>query len=235
MIGDAEVSSVGACFLEEPCSDDEVIMVVGAVEQMKADEEALRSTARDGKTRAALYIFRRPSVTAGRNASVNEEMLERWRCAGHEFARRPTGGGILRHDGDLCFGVAFPESTEAAIRGTGRHLERVSEAWRAALSKQGIIVARAERPLVRAPRFCYTAGVGAELCLDGTKILGLAARAIRGGVLVQGTLSTGRIDPELDRTLVGAGPRISLRERCDCAELARNFREILLKRNPLLV
>jgi len=172
---------------------------------MARDQENLTATAADGRPRRRVYRFAAPSVTAGRNSRVTDAMLLAWRAAGHDFARRPTGGGILRHGDDLCFGVTFPLAG-GELAATG--FAAVARAVAGALARQGLETAPAV-PGARPPAFCFAAAVGAELTWHGEKILGLAARRIRGALLVQGTLAARR-DPERDRAVLGTGPRVDL-------------------------
>lgn len=200
---------------------DPLIEMDAAEALMTRDRENLERTARDGVPRRRVYRFARPSVTAGRNSRVTEEMIEAWHAAGHDFARRPTGGGILRHGDDLCFGVTFPLAAgELAASG----FDTVARCVAGVLAVQGIDVAPAT-PGVRPPAFCFAAAVGAELTWHGEKILGLAARRIRGALLVQGTLAVRR-DPERDRVVLGAGPRVDLSATgFDPERFARDFLE----------
>ncbi len=172
---------------------------------MERDASNLERTAVDGRIRIELYRFLQPSVTAGRFARVEESEVENWRARGHEFARRPTGGGILRHEGDICFGAAWPRAGVGASDDIGRAAQAVREA----LAEQGIITGLPEPGPARAPNRCFERAVGPELLFRGEKILGLAARKIRGAVLVQGSLSVER-HPGRDREILGAGPLVDL-------------------------
>lgn len=175
---------------------------------MRRDAQNLAATARDGTPRIEVYRFDPPSVTAGRNARVDEEEIVRWRTLGHDFARRPTGGGILRHGDDLAFGVTLAIDEADRLTPTSRFIARVAEAAAAALREQGIETQQAGTPAGQ-PLHCFAAPVGPELLFRGEKILGLAARRIRGAVLIQGSLAVGR-DPESDRRILGEGPAVSL-------------------------
>lgn len=190
---------------------------------MDRDADHLARSGQDGATRVTVYRFATPSVTAGRHAEVEESALARWAAFGHEFARRPTGGGILRHGPeDLAFGAAF--GCESGFAGS--YLERVSRAARASLAAQGI---RTDLPTVSGdqPPCCFQRALGHELLLDGEKLLGLAARRVRGAVLVQGTLVVRR-DAALDEALIGVGPRVDLAGRgFDPDAWARDFRSAL--------
>lgn len=187
---------------------------------MARDADHLARSGQDGATRVTVYRFASPSVTAGRHAEVEASALARWAESGHDFARRPTGGGILRHGPqDLAFGAAF--GCESGFAGT--YLERVSRAVQEALATQGI---RTSLPTAAGeqPSCCFQRALGHELLLDGEKLLGLAARRVRGAVLVQGTLVVQR-DPELDAALIGVGPRVDLAGRgFDPDGWARDFR-----------
>lgn len=175
---------------------------------MQRDADHLVATARDGDDRLAIYRFAHRSITAGRNAVVEDEAIDRWQEAGHDYARRPTGGGILRHSADdLAFGATFA----CGSRFAGDFLRRVSEALRISLAAQGIITSLPE-PGGTQPLCCFQRAIGDELLLDGEKLIGLAARRVRGAVLIQGALVVRR-EPELDARLLGFGPAVDLWER----------------------
>lgn len=172
---------------------------------MTRDAENLDRTSADGKVRVEVYRFEPPSVTAGRNARVEDAELRRWMDLGHDFARRPTGGGILRHGGDICFGLCFPGEG-----GSRDFLRAASAMVKEALHRQGIHVDPEAVPNAdRAPEFCFARAVGCELLYLGEKLLGLAARRVRGATLVQGSLAVER-QPAIDREVIGEGPRVSL-------------------------
>jgi lipoate-protein ligase A len=185
-----------------------LIRSLAAAYLMARDAENMAVTARDGVTRIEVYRFDPPAVTAGRNAHVTAEEVARWCAYGHDFARRPTGGGILRHGDDLSFGVTLATGEADRMTPTAHFIARVAEAAAAALREEGIETEPAGTP-VGQPLRCFASPVGPELLFRGGKILGLAARRIRGAVLVQGSLAVGR-DPESDRRILGEGPAVSL-------------------------
>lgn len=194
---------------------------------MAADERMLRETAEDAAARFHVYRFRGPSVTAGRNAKVSAEMIAEWAELGHEFARRPTGGGILRHERDISFGVSFP--TVDAFPNV--FYLRVAEAIRLALSEQGIETALPDycKDGSAVPTHCFEAAVGPELLYRGEKILGLASRKVARAVLVQGSLSVLR-DAEADCKILGVGAKVDLsEERFDEERFADDFRRNVLE------
>lgn len=192
---------------------------------MERDARNLETVAGGAAARIEVYRFADPSVTAGRHALVRDEDFRRWSLAGHAFARRPTGGGILRHSADdIAFGAAFPCGAGFA----GDYLRLVSEAIADALAGQGVETsvpdAKGDQPVC-----CFQRALGWELLRNGEKLVGLAARRVRGGVLVQGVLSVRR-DPALDAALIGVGPRVDLSDVAFDAEAwASRFRGLLAK------
>lgn len=185
-----------------------MIDALPAQELMDRDAANLRATASDGKYRVEIYRFASPSVTAGRNARVTADDLARWSELGHDFARRPTGGGILRHERDISFGFAFPVAEGETDPSAAAFLRRVSSAISESLREQGIETGTAESG-GGAPSHCFQRAVGCELMYRGKKVLGLAARRVRGAVLVQGSLAVER-NAERDREAIGVGPEIDL-------------------------
>jgi len=196
--------------------------ILPASELMERDFRNLESVIKDGKTRVEIYQFANPSITAGRFAKVEEETIERWKSLGHDFARRPTGGGILRHEKDLCFGVAFI-SKEIGMEKSYRI---VSNAVQDALKEQGVATAPAEKKIGRdISSRCFDGALGFELLFQGKKILGLAGRRIRNAVLIQGSLIIER-DYDKDIKILGTGPEIDLRKSCHIDTLTLSLRNL---------
>jgi lipoate-protein ligase A len=197
---------------------------------MRRDAIALEAAAADGIFRAHIYRFARPSVTAGRNARVTENDLARWGELRHDFARRPTGGGVIRHEDDISFGVVFPGADAFATD----HLRTVSTAIGTALREQGIEttcrgaaggVGAAEAGT--APGRCFQAAVGAERLYHGEKLVGLAARRARAATLIQGSMTVRR-HPERDLAVLGLGPRVDLAQTdFDANRFAGRIRALL--------
>jgi lipoate-protein ligase A len=229
---------------------------------MRRDADALEAAVVDGEFRAYVYRFAAPSVTAGRNARVSDADLAHWRERGHAFARRPTGGGVIRHEDDISFGIVFPGTDAFATD----HLRTVSQAIGAALREEGIETAcgpasasgaappnsdvlvgdrdvtpssarqdvasqeggggTASTPGA-APGKCFAGAVGVERVYRGEKLVGLAARRVRGATLVQGSMTVRR-HPERDLAVLGLGPRVDLDGTgFDPERFARRFRALL--------
>ncbi|MBL4888807.1 MAG: hypothetical protein JKX97_02160 [Candidatus Lindowbacteria bacterium] len=176
-----------------------------ALALMKRDEDNLELADGDGRERMQVYFFGEPSITAGRNIRISNEQIDEWNSKGYAFAKRPTGGGILRHQFDLCFGIVFPFPNKFP----GELFTLVADATAYSLAKLGIATAIPHSKETTAPRFCFEKAVGPELTFQGKKILGLAARKKKNATLIQGTLAV-KSEPNADADVSIEGPKIDL-------------------------
>lgn len=167
--------------------------------QMAADELSLErdgSAGLDGLAVLRLYRWAgRPWYSFGfaqRAEAVRRELgEERWaRCT-----RRPTGGGIVEHEGDVTFSLVFDGGGrrseaiyEALHAGLGRSLGRLAGGIRSCRPGEGGAAAAGVGGAGAASR-CFREPVAWDLLgSGGEKVLGGAMRRRRGAVLYQGSL-----------------------------------------------
>ena len=171
--------------------------------QMAADEFSLErdgSAGLDGLAVLRLYRWAgRPWYSFGfaqRAEAVRRELgEERWaRCT-----RRPTGGGIVEHEGDVTFSVVFDGGGrrseaiyEALHAGLGRSLGRLAGGIRSCRPGEGggaSSSSAAGGGGGGSASRCFREPVAWDLLgADGGKVLGGAMRRRRGAVLYQGSL-----------------------------------------------
>lgn len=109
--------------------------------------------------------------------------------------RRPTGGGAILHDGDLCFSLASPRSAPLFAGRPTRSYERIARGLAGALVHIGIDghVRGAGPGRVGcgppAPFLCHGRESPFDIVAgDDRKLIGMAGRWGPAGVLVQGSI-----------------------------------------------
>lgn len=104
------------------------------------------------------------------------------------LVRRPTGGGVVPHDGDWTYTAVFPATHWWYGLKAAESYRRI-HAWLQAAFK------RLEVPTVLAPAAqktgfgqCFTGYEQSDLLWRGRKIAGAAQRRTRDGLLIQGSI-----------------------------------------------
>lgn len=104
------------------------------------------------------------------------------------LVRRPTGGGIVPHQADWTYSLAFPVSHEwYALAATGSY-RRVHEWLQAAFAGLNISTELAPAALKAQPGQCFAGYEKSDLLWHGRKIAGAAQRRRRDGLLIQGSV-----------------------------------------------
>jgi lipoate-protein ligase A len=161
---------------------------------MALDEVLLAAIEQLGHPLLRFYGWAQPAATFG--------YAQRW---AHVIAmttlrpliRRPTGGGLVLHDGDWTYSVVLPPSHDWSRLRARDSYRRVHDWVRESLANLGVAATLAPQARPGVPGACFA---GAEeldvLCADG-KIAGAAQRRNRQGLLIQGSVRPP--DPRLDR------------------------------------
>lgn len=187
-------------------------------EHMARDWDLLERVAR-GETPFDLrfYLWSRPAIShgwglGGKIAEVlDPEALFR---DGVRVVERPTGGGLLYHGPDLSFGLAvkpFPGAPHRVAEAVARGLSLLGVPARVA-GKDGTKGEKeAQLPVSRSGNhICFAYLSPGEVSVGGRKIVGLARRRVRGGILFQGSVYL-RPGPERILSYLGRarGPAIA--------------------------
>ena len=102
--------------------------------------------------------------------------------------RRPTGGGIVPHDGDWTYSLAFPTSNEwYALSATGSY-HRVHEWVRVAFARLNFTTELAPACRKAQAGQCFVGYEKFDVLWRGQKIAGAAQRRTRDGLLIQGSV-----------------------------------------------
>jgi len=165
---------------------------------MAMDEALLEAMPRLQKPVLRLYGWTQPAATFGyfqKYAEVGQATMLR------PLIRRPTGGGLVPHDADWTYSLAFPAGHEWHSLRADESYRHVHEWIQAAFSRLGVETEIAPRCNKAAPGQCFVGHEKFDLLWHGRKIAGAAQRRNKFGLLIQGSvqpppLSLARLDWE---------------------------------------
>lgn len=152
---------------------------------MALDEALLESAPRHGQPVLRFYGWVEPAATFGyfqRFAEVGRATLLR------PLIRRPTGGGIVPHDADWTYSLAFPASHAWQSLRAEESYRRVHEWVRDAFERIGVAVELAPCCRKTGPGQCFAGYEKSDVLWQGRKIAGAAQRRTRAGLLIQGSV-----------------------------------------------
>jgi len=161
-------------------------------ENMALDELLLERAPGDGQTVLRLYGWDRPAISIGyfqrRDAALEEA---------YAMVRRPTGGGLVRHDFDLTFSLVFPAGSP--LHGINRFesYRIVNQAVCVALRAVGLAARLAERsaPVPDRERLdCFRTAAQHDVLGPNGKVAGGAQRRTHAGILHQGSIDRRHCD-----------------------------------------
>ncbi len=148
-----------------------------------------------------------------------------------QMVRRPTGGGIVRHQTDLTYALVLPDGSPIAEVSPMELYGLVHRILGEVLAHWGVasqLMPCRERSGGVIPGDCFLQPVGLDL-MDGNgarKLAGAAIRRVRSGILLQGSLELEGF-PDLDHREVEQGLAESLArewgETLEDAEWPKDF------------
>jgi lipoate-protein ligase A len=171
---------------------------------MRLDAECLKSVGQ-GHVPATLRFFRfkEPTLSYGRlqkHGDVLPLLPDGW-----AIVQRPTGGGIVLHNGDFCLSLCWKEGQAPLPRKPQEQYRWIHSVVLEALT--GKVSARmaaccdvAEPKEPFSVRTCFHNAVGYDLLQDQKKIVGGALRCTRRATLYQGSFQV-TISPALEERL----------------------------------
>lgn len=158
-------------------------------EQMAMDEGLMARARETGEATLRVYGWTRPTLSFGRHEMVRDRFdpaeLER---RGYDAVRRPTGGRVLLHDGDVTYSVTAPARDDEPLRAA---FDRINSLLAAALVRLGVhaepaaATTRERRPGRDA---CFAAPSAGELVVAGRKLVASAQRRADGALLQHGAI-----------------------------------------------
>lgn len=163
---------------------------------MALDEALLEAMPRLGKPVLRFYGWTQAAASFGyfqKFADVERATLLR------PLVRRPTGGGIVPHDVDWTYSLAFPTVHEWYSRRAEASYHGVHEWLQTAFARLDTPTELAPCCRKTGPGQCFVGHEKSDLLWQGRKIAGAAQRRTRTGLLIQGSvqpppLSLAKID-----------------------------------------
>ncbi len=157
---------------------------------MALDEALLEAMPRLSKPVLRFYGWTQPAASFGYFQKVQEiERLTPLR----PLVRRPTGGGLVPHDADWTYSLAFPTSHYWYSLAAIESYRRVHEWLHRAFANLGVDTLVALQPLHAGPGQCFVGYEQFDLLWRGHKIAGAAQRRRRDGLLIQGSVQPQRL------------------------------------------
>jgi lipoate-protein ligase A len=155
---------------------------------MAVDEALLESLPRLGRPVLRFYGWIERAASFG----YFQKYAEIERLTGlRPLVRRPTGGGLVPHEADWTYSLAFPTEHAWYSLTACESYRRVHEWIQAALTGLGLETELAPSPSRAQPGECFTGHEQSDLLWRGQKIAGAAQRRRREGLLIQGSLQPG--------------------------------------------
>ena len=152
---------------------------------MALDEALLESVSRLGSPVLRFYGWTQPAATFGYFQHYTE--IERTTLL-RPLIRRPTGGGLVPHDADWTYSLAFPAGHAWHSLRAEESYKRVHEWIQAAFTRLGVATELAPCCKKTATGQCFIGHEKSDLLWHGRKIAGAAQRRNKCGLLVQGSI-----------------------------------------------
>jgi lipoate-protein ligase A len=152
---------------------------------MALDEVLLTASSTLGRAVFRVYAWKEPAASFGyfqKYADVERATLLR------PLVRRPTGGGLVPHDADWTYSLAFPTTHRWYDLTAAQSYQHVHEWIRQAFANLGVQTELATDCLKRQPGLCFIGHEKSDLLWHGKKIAGAAQRRTRAGLLIQGSV-----------------------------------------------
>ena len=102
--------------------------------------------------------------------------------------RRPTGGGLVPHDGDWTYSLIFPPNHAWYALKAVESYERVHQWIQKAFQKIAVITELSPCCKKEIPGQCFVGAEKSDVLWHGRKIAGAAQRRTKYGLLIQGSV-----------------------------------------------
>lgn len=152
---------------------------------MAWDEALLEAAPRLGRPVLRFYGWTEPAATFGYFQKFAEvQRMTKLR----PLIRRPTGGGLVPHNADWTYSLAFPAGDPWHQLKAVESYRRVHEWIQAAFTRAGLFTELAPCCRKEAPGQCFIGAEQFDVLWQGRKIAGAAQRRTRDGLLIQGSI-----------------------------------------------
>jgi lipoate-protein ligase A len=152
---------------------------------MALDDVLLGNATEIGAPVVRFYGWKEPAATFGYSQHYKEiERLTRLR----PLIRRPTGGGLVPHDADWTYSMAFPAGSAWHQLRAVESYERVHAWIREAFAGLGVETTLAPERRKGIPGQCFVGAEKHDVLWQGRKIAGAAQRRTKAGLLIQGSV-----------------------------------------------
>jgi len=158
---------------------------------MAIDEALLKGLVEKKSTSPTLrfYTWCPAAVSIGCLQKIPENFsLTQCRKLGLDAIRRPTGGRIVLHKGDLTYSLVFAENSPDFPQGILPSYKKISQAIRHGLKLLGISSQLCSQQKINRSPFCFSLTAKYEILVNGKKIMGNAQKREKGAVLQQGSI-----------------------------------------------
>lgn len=163
-----------------------------AADNMAADEALLATMPRWQRPVLRFYGWTESAATFGYFQKYPEVAA---RIALRPLVRRPTGGGIVPHDADWTYSLAFPAGHAWHQLAAVASYERVHAWIQAAFARLGHVTELAPCGRATAPGACFEGYEKSDVLWQGRKIAGAAQRRNQSGLLIQGSVQPPPVPP----------------------------------------
>lgn len=140
------------------------------------------------KSYLRFYTWKRPTLSLGKNQSINEVNFKYLKENNIDCVRRPTGGRAVLHDKELTYSVIIPSTHPLYRLSVLKLYKEISKVIVDGLNKLDIpaqIVSHGSRGNTH---LCFDAPSWYEVVLKGKKIIGSAQMRTRNFVLQHGSI-----------------------------------------------
>ncbi len=157
-------------------------------EQMAVDAALMDRARVTGEAVLRVYAWARPTLSFGRNETVRNRFdANTLDGRGYDAVRRPTGGRVLLHHGEVTYSVTMPATDDEPLRAA---YTRINQLLGAAIARLGVAANEAPRRKELRPGqgACFAAPSAGELVVGGRKLVASAQWREAGALLQHGSI-----------------------------------------------
>jgi lipoate-protein ligase A len=180
---------------------------------MDKDRALLEAVATATLPVVRLFRWSEPTVSHGRTQKEADARAFAETVGVRAVVQRPTGGGMVWHDQDLSFSIAWQRNAPGFPTCIKNVYRALHEALAGALRELGHDVTLYQPVPQKVPGQCFVEPVEADVMWRGRKVVGGALRVAAGARLYQGTLQTAALGldaPQAQRAVRAALDRLFL-------------------------